>query len=151
MEVIDKNFIFLDTEFKFQEELFVFLANRVIESKRGNDLDSIVKGFYDRENEFSTAMDEMIAIPHCRNECISQATVIVIRNKYEIEWTEHEKVKIIFALLIPGSNENQMHIRILAQVAQLIMEEDFISVVSHANESSQIFEYMKVLNRIQEV
>ena len=151
MKVIDKNLIFLDTEFKSQQEIFGFLATKSIETKRGNDVDLIVQGFYDRELEFSTAMDEMIAIPHCRNKSIIQATVIVIRNKYEIEWTDHEQVKILFALLVPGSNDNQMHVRILAQVAQLIMEDDFKQLVSSAREPSQIYEYMEVLNNFQEV
>lgn len=148
MKVIDKNLIFLDTEFKSQEEVFRFLANKAIETKRGNDLDLIVQGFYDRELEFSTAMDEMIAIPHCRNEGIIQATVIVIRNKYDIEWTGHEQVKILFALLVPESNENQMHIRILAQVAQLIMEDDFKKMVNCASQPNQIYEYMGALNNL---
>ena len=85
MKVIDHNFIFIDTDFQTQKELFTFLAEQVLSSKRGNDLDKIVEGFYERENEFSTAMDNYIAIPHCRNENILQATVIVVRNKTEIK------------------------------------------------------------------
>ena len=57
---------------------------------------------------------------------------------------------MFFALLVPGSNENQMHIRILAQVAQLIMEEDFIELVNKANNSDQIYQRLSVLNHLQE-
>lgn len=150
MKVIDHNFIFIDTDFQTQKELFTFLAEQILSSKRGNDLDKIVEGFYERENEFSTAMDNYIAIPHCRNENIFQATVIVVRNKTEIKWTDNENVKLFFALLVPGSNKNQMHIRILAQVAQLIMEEDFIELVNKANNSDQIYQRLSVLNHLQE-
>lgn len=146
MNVIDHNFIFIDTDFKTQKELFIFLAKQVFFSNRGNDLEKIVEGFYEREEEFSTAMDNYIAIPHCRNENILQATVIVVRNKTEIKWTDNEDVKLIFALLVPGSNENQMHIRILAQVAQLIMEEDFIELVNKAKDNDQIYRRLSVLN-----
>lgn len=150
MKVIDHNFIFIDTDFQTQKEVFAFLAEQVFSSKRGNDLEKIVEGFYEREQEFSTAMDNYIAIPHCRNESILQATVIVVRNKSEIKWTDNEDVKLIFALLVPGSNENQMHIRILAQVAQLIMEEDFIDLVNKAKGDDQIYQRLSVLNHLQE-
>lgn len=148
MKVIDRDLIFVDTDFKTQRELFEFLAKQVSESKRGENPEKIVEGFYEREAEFSTAMGNDIAIPHCRNEHILQATVIVARNKIQIEWTDDERAKLIFALLVPGSNENQMHIRILAQVAQLIMEEDFINLVNEAKDGEKIYERLSVLNNL---
>lgn len=146
MNVIEKNLIFLDTELDSQDEIFQFLANTVVDLGRGKSVEGIVEGFYFREKEFSTAMNDRIAIPHCRNKYIQQASVVVLRNKKNVVWTNQEKVNLIFALLVPESNENQMHIRVLAQVAQMIMEDNFIEMITTADNSEYVFEKMKDLN-----
>lgn len=148
LDVINQELIFLDTNFTTQGELFEFIADKSIEYKIGNDKEGIVKGFYDREQEFSTAMNQFVAIPHCRNKFIDSASVIVIRNKNEITWTDGEIVKYFFSLLVPESNENQMHIRILAAVAQLLLEDEFIELVEKAENPCQIYEAMKDLNNV---
>lgn len=150
MEVIDQNLIFLDKDFSTQQELFSFLADEIVKAGRASEADKIVEGFYQREKEFSTALASCIAIPHCRIPSIHEASVVVVRNKRMIPWTEGEEVNLAFALLVPTSNENQIHIRILANVAQLIMEDEFVNAVYEAKDPKVIFEKMKVLNNKEE-
>lgn len=147
-DVIDKNLIFLNTSYQNQQQVFDFLADEVIKESRGIDKEKIIEGFYEREKEYSTAINDGIAIPHCRIEEIKKATVIVLRNKEKIIWTESEEIDIIFALLIPKSNENQMHIKILAQVAQLIMEDDFIKLIKNSENTEDIFSAMNIINTL---
>lgn len=144
--VIDKKMIFLNTSFKSQQEVFDFLADKMVEDKRGNSSKKMIDGFYQREQEYSTAINDNIAIPHCRIEEIEKATVIVLRNKNKIKWTDDEEVNLFFALMIPASNENQMHIKILAQVAQLIMEDSFINIVKDSDNVDAIYQGMHVIN-----
>lgn len=146
--VMDKDFIYLDTEFQTQNELFYFIANKMVESNRGNDADKIVEGFFQREKEFSTAMMDGIAIPHCRNDEIKKSTVIVVRNKNDIVWTDDSNVNLFFALLIPKV-ASEYHIRILAQVAQLLIEEDFISSVKKAEEVEIVYTAMQAINTLK--
>lgn len=147
-DVIVKDCIYLDTDLKSQQEVFEFLADALVCAGRGVNAKAIVEGFYQREKEFSTAMDDGIAIPHCRIRAIQDATVLIIRNKHAIGWTEEEPVDLFFALMIPESNENQMHIKILAQVAQLIMEDDYIDLVRHTQDADKIYEAMADLNTL---
>lgn len=147
-DVIDKKLIFLNTSYQNQKEVFNFLADEVIKERRGVDKEKIIEGFYEREKEYSTAINDGIAIPHCRIDEINKATVIVLRNKEKIIWTENEDIDIIFALLIPKSNENQMHIKILAQVAQLIMEDDFIKLIKDSENTDDIFSTMNIINTL---
>lgn len=148
MEVIEKEFIYLDTKLSSQEEVFAYLSNVLVQAKRGDDVQAIMNGFYQRESEFSTAMDDGIAIPHCRVSAIQDATVIIIRNKNMVKWTKQEDVDLFFALMIPQSNENQMHIKILAQVAQLIMEDDYIELVRYSDDPGAIYDAMADLNTL---
>lgn len=147
-DVIDKELIFLNTSYQNQKEIFNFIADEVIKESRGIDKEKIIEGFYEREKEYSTAINDGIAIPHCRIDEINKATVILLRNKEKIIWTENEEIDIIFALLIPKSNENQMHIKILAQVAQLIMEDDFIKLIKDSENTDDIFSTMNIINTL---
>jgi len=150
--VIVRELIFIDTEFKTQDEVLNFIASRLFEAGRCSDVSEVVRGFYDREAEFSTCMNDGIAIPHCLNQAISDATVIVVRNQFDIPWPQKEdQANLFFSLLIPKKNENQMHIRILAQVAQLIMEDDFIKNVRDSENTQIIYDLLKDLNKTFEM
>jgi len=151
-DVIVRELIFIDTVFRTQDEVFNFIATRLFEADRSSNKSEVVKGFYDRESEFSTCMNDGIAIPHCLNQDISDATVIVVRNQFDIPWPQKEdQANLFFSLLIPKKNENQMHIRILAQVAQLIMEDDFITDVRDSKNTQNIYDLLKDLNKTFEM
>ncbi len=147
-EVIVEKMIFLHQNLESQQSVFRFLAEQLVEAGRGTSKDALIEGFYDREREFSTALNDKIAIPHCRHDAIKQATVLIVQNERDIPWTDGEPVNLMFALMVPGGNENQLHIRILAQVAQLIMEDSFIEKVRSGQNPKDIFDEMKSLNEL---
>jgi fructose PTS system EIIA component len=146
--VVAEELIFINTTFNSQKDLFEFIAETAFRLSRTSDIRSVVDGFYHREGEYSTAMNDGIAIPHCRVESILDASVVIIRNSEKVIWTEDEECDLFFALLVPESNLNQMHIRILAQVAQLLLEDEFVAQVRSASDPSQIFDLVKELNKV---
>ena len=125
------------------------MAEQLVKAGRGNSKEALVEGFYTREKEFSTALNDKIAIPHCRHDAIKQATVLIIQNDKDIPWTDGEPVNLMFALMVQGENENQLHIRILAQVAHMIMEDSFIEMVRAGQSPKDIFDGMKSLNDLK--
>lgn len=150
-DVITKNMIFLNQEIKSQEEVFEFLADRLLEEERGTSKEGIIEGFHAREEEFSTAINDGIAIPHCKHTAVTQATVIIIVNNNKILWTDGEEIDLMFALLIPEEQKSQVHIRILAQVAQMLMDDDFVANVRNAKNAEDIYSELGELNHLFEV
>lgn len=148
-EVITKELIFMNMQFKEQDEVFRFLAQQLKDTGRSTSVEEVKNGFYTREAEFSTYIDNEIAIPHCRNKSIKDASVAIVINETGIAWTDDgEYPKILFALMIPEANENQMHIRVLAQVAQMIMVESFVESLKKASTVDEIYEMMQSLNEV---
>jgi fructose PTS system EIIA component len=146
--VVAEEMIFVNTSFTSQKDLFEFIAETAFGLGRISNVQSVIDGFYHREGEYSTAMNDGIAIPHCRTDSIIDASVVIVRNSEKVVWTEDEECDLFFALLVPESNVNQMHIRILAQIAQLLLEDEFVAQVRLANDSSQIFDMVKELNKV---
>lgn len=146
--VVAEEMIFVNTLFTSQKDLFEFIAQTAFVLGRISNVQSVVDGFYHRESEYSTAMSDGIAIPHCRTESIIDASVMIVRNSEKVVWTEDEECDLFFALLVPESNVNQMHIRILAQIAQLLLEDEFVAQVRLAKDSYQIFDMVKELNKV---
>lgn len=148
-DVIVKKHIYLDTSFRSQREIFEFIADRMKEDGRCTEEDALIENFYQREQEFSTAMNDGIAIPHCRCAQILDATVMIIRNSASVCWSDDNEADLFFALLIPEQSA-QMHIRVLASVAQMILEDDFIHLVRSIQQEDDIYEAMKPLNTLFE-
>lgn len=145
--VISKEHIYVKQNITTQKDLFSFLAKQLVASKRAENEQSIIDSFYAREEEFSTYVDRGIAIPHCRSKFIYDASVVIVVNENDIQWTEKgENPNLFFALMIPESNENQIHIRVLAQVAQLLMEDEFVAAVRNAKNEEEIFNLVNKLN-----
>jgi mannitol/fructose-specific phosphotransferase system IIA component (Ntr-type) len=72
---------------------------------------------------------------------------VMITNDKPVTWTQkEEQADIIISLMIPASNENQIHIKILAQVAQLMLDDSFVSLVRNAATSEEIFRAVEKLN-----
>lgn len=128
--------------------MFRFLAGQLTAAKRGEGEEELVAGFYAREREFSTALNDRLAIPHCKSRAVKDATVLIVQNEREISWTDGEAVDLMFVLMIPAENGDRIHIRILAQVAQLMMEERFIRMVRQGREAGEIYREMKDLNEL---
>lgn len=147
MSVVCKEFIFLDTKFETRDEAFRSVALKLYEGGRIKETEEFVKGVYEREKLFSTYMGNNIAIPHCKSSVINEATVIIVRNSTPISWgDEDEIVNLLIILAIPGENANRVHLRILADIAQSLLNGDFVNIIKTTNSKETIINEMKNIN-----
>lgn len=147
MSVICKEFILLDTNYKSRDEAFKDVASKLFEEGRITDTDKFVKGVYEREKLFSTYMGNNTAIPHCKSSTINEATVIILRNLTLLSWgDEEEKANLLFMLAIPEDNANRVHLRILADIAQSLLNKNFVNIIKTTNSKETIINEMKNIN-----
>lgn len=147
MSVISKEFILLDTEFKSRDEAFKSVALKLQKAGRITDVNKFIEGVYEREKLFSTYMENSIAIPHCKIKEVKEATVIIIRNTKPLIWGEEEEsVRIIILLAIPDENSNNIHLRILANIAQALLDIEFVNVIKSTDSTEVIINELKKIN-----
>ena len=146
MSVINKEFILLDTAFESRDEAFKGVATKLCNAGRITDINKFVEGIYERENLMSTYMENSIAIPHCKIIEVKEATVVIIRNSKPLIWEEDETVSIIILLAIPDENQNNIHLRILANIAQALLDKEFVNVIRNTNDSEVIINELKKIS-----
>lgn len=149
MNVINKEFILLDTIFENRDELFKGVGSKLYDAGRITNINKFVEGIYERENLFSTYMENSIAIPHCKIKEVNEATVIIIRNSKPIIWeNDEETVSIIIILAIPDENSSNIHLRILANIAQALLDDKFVSVIKNTQETQDIINELEKINSL---
>jgi len=99
----------------------------------------------------NTPVTKEVALPHLRLDNLSQMEMVIIRAKDGIEITfknplndfneEVQKVKALFFLISPEDNPTQ-HLRILAQIAGVVDNEDFMRYWEDASDEQEIKEVL---------
>lgn len=137
----EKN-IFLQQDFKTREEVLQFIATQAEELNLTEDRGQVYDALMARENEYSTAMQENIAIPHAKTDAIKEASLMFVQLAEPIKWSDENdtNVKIAFSILVPESEKNTGHLQILSTVAVSLMDEDFQEFVLNVDNKAEMLE-----------
>ncbi len=93
-----------------------------------------------REQLGTTGLGNGIAIPHCRIEnCDSIiGALITLDLPIDFDSLDNKPVDILFVLLVPHE-ENDEHVRTLAELASLFNDEDFCYTVRHTLDNEDLY------------
>ncbi|MEI2466983.1 PTS sugar transporter subunit IIA, partial [Niallia taxi] len=119
--------IFLDLELSNRDEVLEFISVQAQQLGLIENQEILLKDFISREEQYPTAFQEGIAIPHAKSTTVKKATLFFIKTKEKIDWNspDHYKVQFIFAILVPEMEAGTKHIKILSALAGNLMEEQF--------------------------
>ncbi len=90
---------------------------------KNKDLNNVEKVLINREEEYSTAIGDGIAIPHARLESISDPVLLTGISDKGIEWNapDGKPVNMVFLLLSPAAS-NDLHIEIISKLSRLMQK-----------------------------
>lgn len=118
------------------------LAALIVRSGEFNDYAQLVASLEERENMFSTALDEGIAFPHPRHPLPELRkpllAVLVVESGVEFGAPGGGKTCIFVAFCAPN---DALHVRILARLAQIFHQQRrLISRIKHISQPEKILE-----------
>ncbi|AEB07785.1 putative PTS IIA-like nitrogen-regulatory protein PtsN [Coriobacterium glomerans PW2] len=97
--------------------------------KRGYTLSAskLFDAFIDREMEYSTGLQDGFAIPHAKSDAVERAGVIYARLRQPIEWKTYDDAPVtdVFALMVPEQEKGTIHLQMLGNLANALLEDDF--------------------------
>jgi amino acid transporter/mannitol/fructose-specific phosphotransferase system IIA component (Ntr-type) len=106
-------------------EAFFSLAADLLWEEAGLPRDEVYRLFIERERQSSTAISPFIAIPHIVIPGTGRFSLLLVRSKEGIHFTEeHDAVKAVF-LLMGSGDERNFHLRSLSAIAQIVQEQGF--------------------------
>lgn len=138
--MLNEELIFTDLTLPDQEATFQFLAKTIVEQKLANNEQAVYDALKKREAEGTTGMMDGFAIPHAKSDAISQPAIIVIKLKAGINWDslDGKPTKYVIALFIPVAEGGTTHLKVLSQVARMLMKEEFKTQFIETNSSQAL-------------
>lgn len=138
--MINENLIFINKDFETKEEVFEFLSETSVTNDVSDEKNEVLSQLNERESQGTTGMMDGFSIPHAKSTHIKKASIIVIKNNKGIEWEsmDGELIDFIIAMFIPENEKGEGHLRVLSQVAKMLMKPNIKTGLKKSQTASEI-------------
>ncbi len=132
--------VFLDVTAADVDEVLEFLAKKAVESGVSDDEAGVLAGLKSREVEGTTGMMGGFAIPHCKSNVVKGASVMVLKFANDVSWEsmDGEPIRVAVALFVPDNKAGTTYLRMLSQLAVMLMSEEFREKLLATNDADVI-------------
>lgn len=147
MSLLDNKSVLLNNEVDTRNKALNLITNYCNQIGVVTNVEKVIEKFIERETLGSTGMIDGFAIPHAQSVYITTPKVIVFKNNSEIndwETMDQSKVKIVFAILVPETSENNEHLRILSLLSQKLMNKELREQIIETNSVDKILELINL-------
>lgn len=127
--IITENLIALDLDLADKSAVIQEIANILQADSRLTDRDLYIKDVYEREGIVPTGIGDLIAIPHARSSGVSVSSLVYVRLKSQIHWSEGEDAQFVFGIAVPEDNADNLHLKILANVAKKLLDDKIKRII----------------------
>lgn len=142
MNKVNRENIILNLSAKTKDEAIKKISTKLYDggyiSNEIDFLDSVIH----RENQNSTGIGNGIAIPHGASDAVVKSTVMFAKLENPIDWDSLDSlpVEYVFLLAITKKEHGDSYIRVLANLAKLLMDADFVEGFKRANSLEEIYD-----------
>lgn len=139
-DFVKASHVFLDVAATDVDEVLEFLAKKAIELGVSDDEAGVLAGLKSREVEGTTGMMGGFAIPHCKSNVVKGATVMVLKFANDVSWEsmDGQPIKVAVALFVPDNKAGTTYLRMLSQLAVMLMTEEFREKITATNDPEAI-------------
>ena len=108
------------------------------------DVEKYRKGVFAREEEGTTGIGMGIAIPHCKSDAVTKASLaaMVVKDGVEFESLDGTPAKIIFLIAAPNTEDN-VHLQVLSKLSVMLMDEQFTNSLINAG---SVDEFLNIID-----
>lgn len=108
---------------------------------------NLLADILEREAAFTTKIMEKIAIPHAKSGAVKEPLVFVGKSVEGIVWDPElsveacppeDRVYLVFLILVPGENENNEHLKLLATLARCLSHASFRESIHNSDNPEEI-------------
>ena len=117
------------------------MAQVIVQTGRGTDVDQIVKDVIARD-ELGTPQVDGVAIPHARSSGVTQSSVVVARTSGITFDPDEGPADVLFMILVPEGDSDE-HIEILSGLARRLMDPEFTKTLRITNDAGKLVELLE--------
>lgn len=149
--LVNENLVLLNLDLKDKKDIIKVLVDKLYDNERITSKENFYKTVMERELSSPTGLEEGLAIPHGKDECVKEASIAIARLREPIStWEsvdEDNKVNLVFLIAIPKKEEGSSHIEILSKLTTSFMKEGFIQNLQNSQTASEL---LNILYSIEE-
>ena len=139
-DVLEMDMVFADLKSTSKEGVIREMTGELAK-KLGVDTKRLVRAIMEREKLKTTAIGEGIAVPHIRAKGIDQVRACFGRSTCGIDFkAKNGKPSYFFFLILAPENSAGEHLKILARIARLCKNGDFLERIGKAGEAKEIYQ-----------
>lgn len=138
----------LNANISSKKKALMALSTLFAESDSELDQNLVFDALTDREKLGSTALENGIAIPHCRfaNCHRPQSAILTLTTGIDFDARDGQDVDLLWALIVPEQSTDE-HLVMLALIAQTLSEADNCQQIRHAQDSDQLYQWFAKLDK----
>lgn len=144
-EILDKNCIYLDKDLMNKDEVLIFLSEAMLKEEIIVNQKEYLDKVYYRESLSDTGLLDGIAIPHGISSTVLKPSIAFVRLKEGIEWgsIDNQKVKYVFLLAIPEHSSDNLHIKMISELACSLMKPEIAKQINMVKTATELLEILK--------
>ena len=127
LSIFDEKIITIDSDASSKEEAIKEIVDNFYMFDRAPKPELVEEAVWRRESTYSTGFGYGFAIPHCKTNAIVSNSIGILKLKNPVEWgsLDGKPVGFIILLAMRDSNDDNSHMKIFAQLAKKVMDDDF--------------------------
>jgi len=143
--VVEAQLLELDAPCASKEEALKRLVERVFLAERTKEPSALEEAVWARERVFATGVGHGFAVPHCQTHAVECATLAMLRLSEPVDWgaPDEPPVRTVLLLALPGEEAGEDHLRLFAQLARRLMDEDFRRYLEETPDAQGLLESLR--------
>jgi PTS system nitrogen regulatory IIA component len=140
IDLLDQKHILADLHAANKRGVLEELAATLVPGTDGLELQAVVEVLLDRERLGSTGIGDNIAIPHGKIPQLSQLLLAFGRSLKGVDFDSMDgKPSHLFFLLLAPSNSSGLHLKALAKISRMLMNQAFRDSLMKAADTEEIY------------
>lgn len=148
LNVLSEKLIYLDVKVSTSESALEYLIKQVNRENYINDSEQFFQAVIEREKEASTAIGDLIAIPHGKTNAVKEPFVAFLRSKQAFKWsdTSTEDAQLIFLIGVPKERESKLHLKIISELSKKLLDEAFKKKLMTYTNPNEVYALLNAIN-----
>ncbi|WP_342987249.1 fructose-specific PTS transporter subunit EIIC [Streptococcus parasanguinis] len=138
-DVLNKNVMLFDLQATDKEGVINEMIQSLVDNGVVTDFDTFKAGIMNREAQTSTGLGDGIAMPHSKNEAVTEATVLFAKSNKGVDYAslDGQPTDLFFMIAAP-EGANDTHLAALAELSKYLMKPGFADKLRQASTPDQV-------------
>ncbi|WP_127576466.1 PTS fructose transporter subunit IIABC [Paenibacillus barengoltzii] len=138
-DLMIKETMIMDLKATTKEAVIDELIGSLVDNGRINDQALFKEMILKREAEASTGIGGGIAMPHAKSKAVNEATIVFAKSAKGVDYDtlDGEPATLFFMIAVP-ENMGDVHLRTLASLSKLLLDEGFMAQLQAASTPEEI-------------